>query len=419
MSSDSSSYETAPLAPEPNAGIADDPATGGETMVQEESSNLVPNINVDPIPDSNPSPNLNADPVPSSKPDLNSDLSKKGGRKKKEVPIEAPPNYLFKFQDEEKLVELEGPEQAETELFKYKYKVNDLVWGKMKSYLWWPGQIYDLSLASEDALRIKKENHFLIAYFGDKAFAWIEASALKPYMKTFPDMYKQTSTEAFVRAVDSSLTEVSRRIEAALICNCSDKKSINEPLVDNAGIIDGTRLSDVDSSIILGSFKVKRIMEYVQEVAVYGSENTNQLEVVMGEAYLKAFDKFRGFPNAPVFGYDEEFGNDLDKVSELEKSLTGRKRKTKDEHNKDDSKQESDATPKKRGRLKKKKQVVVDVDDLDYDPQFDSDEKPKRGGSSKKGKQVKMSSDEYGLPSESDNVPKKRGRPKKTKRDLQ
>jgi PWWP domain len=307
------------------------------------------------------------------------------------------------------LVQPEGPEQAETELFKY--KVNDLVWGKVKSHPWWPGQIYDQSLASEAALKIKKESHFLVAYFGDKTFAWIEASALKPYMNTFPKMEKQSRAETFVRAMDSSLAEISRRIEAALTCSCSDKKSINEQLVDNAGIMEGTHVLDVDSSVILKSFKVESIMEYVQEVAVYGSENMNWLELVMARAYLKAFDKFRGFPDPPAFGYGEEFGNDPDKFSELEKSGTGRKRKTNDEQKKD----ESEATPKKRGRPKKKK-LVINADDSDYDTHSDSDEIPKRRGSSKKGKRVKMSGDEYDLSSESDNVPKKRGRPKKMKR---
>lgn len=418
MSSDNSSYESAPLAPDPDAEtLTNGPTTGGETMAEEESSNLAPNLNDDPIPDPSPNfaPNLNEVPIPNPNPnpDQNPDPPKRRGRKKKEVPIEAPPNYLFKFQEEERLVEPEGLEQAETELFKY--KVNDLVWGKVKSHPWWPGQIYDPSLASEAALKIKKENHFLVAYFGDKTFAWVEVSALKPYMLTFPKMEKQSSVETFVRAVDSSLAEVSRRIEVSLSCNCSDKKSVIEQMVDNAGIIDGIRVPDVNNSVILRSFKVEKVMEYVQEVSVYGSENMNRLEFVMGRAFLKAFDKFRGFPDAPEFGYGEEFGNDPDKALELEKSGTGKKRKKKDEPKKDESKQESEATPKKRGRPKKKKQVPVNADDSDYDPQSDSDEMPKRGGSSKKAKQVKMSGDDYGPLSESDSVPKKRGRPKKIK----
>ncbi|XP_078159799.1 uncharacterized protein LOC144555372 isoform X1 [Carex rostrata] len=397
MSSDNSSYESAPLAPDPEAEtLTNGPTTGGETMVPEEGSKPT----TDPIPNPNP----------------NTDLPKRRGRKKKEVPIEAPPNYLFKFQEEEKLVEPEGPEQAETDLFKY--KVHDLVWGKVKSHPWWPGQIYDPSLASEVALKIKKEDHFLVAYFGDKTFAWNDATALKPYMTSFPKMEKQSSVETFVRGVDSSLAEISRRIEVALSCKCSDRKFLNEQLVDNAGIIDGTHVPDVDNLVILRSFKVERLMEYVQEVTVIGSENMNRLEFVMARAYLKAFDKFRGFPDAPEFTYGEEFGNDPDKLPETEKSGTSKKRKDKEQRN-DDSKQGSEATPKKRGRPKKpeKKKQVFNADDSDYNLQSDSGEMPKRSSSSRKTMRVKMSSDEYDLSSESENLPKKRGRgrPKKMK----
>lgn len=398
MSSDNSSYESAPLAPDPDAEtLTNGPTTGGETMVAEESSNPVPN----------PNPNHNPDPP------------KRRGRKKKEVPIEAPPNYLFKFQEEEKLVEPEGREQAETDLFKY--KVHDLVWGKVKSHPWWPGQIYDPSLASEAALKIKKEDHFLVAYFGDKTFAWNDASALKPYMTSFPKMEKQSSVETFVRGLDSSLAEISRRIEVALSCKCSDRKSLNEQLVDNAGIIHGTHVPDVDNLVIVGSFKVERLMEYVQEVTVIGSENMNRLEFVMARAYLKAFDKFRGFPDAPEFAYGEEFGNDPDKVQETEKSGTSKKRKDKDGQKKDESKKGSEATPKKRGRPKKpeKKKQVLNADDSDYVPQSDSGDMPKRSSSSRKTMRFKMSGDEYDLSSESENLPKTsgrgRGRPKKMK----
>ncbi|KAJ4753950.1 Tudor/PWWP/MBT superfamily protein [Rhynchospora pubera] len=301
------------------------------------------------------------------------------------------------------MVEYNHPEDT----LPYKYKVNDLVWGKVKSHPWWPGQIFDPSLASEAAVKIKKDDHFLVAYFGDNTFGWNEASSLKPYQMAFHQMEKQVGIEAFVRGVSSSLAEVSRRIELAVSCNCIDRKSLTEQLVDSAGIIDGTRLPDVDSSVILESFNVERLMEYVHEVAVYGSENVNRLELVLARAYLKSFDKFRGFPVAPEFGYGEEFGNDPDKFPEAEKSGTGKGKKKKDEE--DENKQQSEATPKKRGRPKKDKHLQVNADDSDYDLQSGSE----RDNSSKKAKQVKVSGAEYNLSSESNSKPKKRGRPKK------
>lgn len=60
------------------------------------------------------------------------------------------------------------------------FSVGDFVWGKIKSYPSWPGRIYDPLNASEFAMRYKHEGRLLVAYFGDRTFAWCDPSQLKP-----------------------------------------------------------------------------------------------------------------------------------------------------------------------------------------------------------------------------------------------
>jgi hypothetical protein len=43
------------------------------------------------------------------------------------------------------------------------FSVSDLVWGKVRSHPWWPGQIFDLSDASEKAMKYHKKDSFLVA----------------------------------------------------------------------------------------------------------------------------------------------------------------------------------------------------------------------------------------------------------------
>ena len=51
------------------------------------------------------------------------------------------------------------------------FSVYDMVWGKVKSHPWWPGQIFDLSDSSVEAKKHLKKDRHLVAYFGDRTFA--------------------------------------------------------------------------------------------------------------------------------------------------------------------------------------------------------------------------------------------------------
>ena len=114
-----------------------------------------------------------------------------------------------------------SPPQNENE-----FSITDLVWGKVRSHPWWPGQISDPADASEKAVKYYKKDCFLVAYFGDRTFAWNDASLLKPFRPHFSQIEKQSNSEAFQNAVSCALDEVKRRVELGLACSCIPKRCI-------------------------------------------------------------------------------------------------------------------------------------------------------------------------------------------------
>lgn len=61
------------------------------------------------------------------------------------------------------------------------FKLNDLVWAKMKSYCAWPGRIVE---PTQELMKLKKNaSSQCIFFFGSYNYAWIEDFNLKPYLE--------------------------------------------------------------------------------------------------------------------------------------------------------------------------------------------------------------------------------------------
>ncbi|XP_009420041.2 PWWP domain-containing protein 6-like [Musa acuminata AAA Group] len=184
--------------------------------------------------------------------------------------------YLQSFQDEQK----DG------------FAVSDLVWGKVRSHPWWPGQIFDAADASDMALGAQKEGHFLVVYFGDKTFAWCDESHLKPFQMYFTRLEKQDSSDVFGTAVNEALGEVSRLLELGMACNCSGDEAyavLKDRKVENAGVREGTCSSDVDKFWIVNSFEPGKIIDYVRMLGIFPCNGADSLDLVIAKAQLKAF----------------------------------------------------------------------------------------------------------------------------------
>lgn len=205
------------------------------------------------------------------------------------------------------------------------YSFGDMVWGKVRSHPWWPGQIYHPSVSSDLALKYHKKDHFLIAYFGDNSFAWNDESQLKPFESCFPRMEKQSNLAAFVDAVDDSLLEFARRTEIGMTCACITDELISDlkyRVFENAGIIEGTCCPTLDQSLAASSFDPGRLLDYIQDLAQLPCEKSERLELVKVKAQLNAIYRSKGYPELPEFRFDGGILPNEAEVTTLEREET-------------------------------------------------------------------------------------------------
>ncbi|KAF3442092.1 hypothetical protein FNV43_RR16008 [Rhamnella rubrinervis] len=188
---------------------------------------------------------------------------------------------------------------------KSEFHVSDLVWGKIRSHPWWPGQIFDPSDSSVKAKKYFKKDTHLIAYFGDCTFAWNEASSIKPFLEHFSQMEKQSNTEDFHDAITCALDEVSRRVEFGLACPCLSEEvyaKLKTQIIVNSGICkESSRRDGGDSSLSVASFKPVRLVEYIKELAQLPCGSGNRLEFVVAKAQLLSFYRWKGYFELPDF----------------------------------------------------------------------------------------------------------------------
>lgn len=236
-------------------------------------------------------------------------------------------------------VEGDGDSKENDQRFRYEFRlqedetgfaVDDLVWGKVKSHPWWPGQIFDPKYASDMALKWQKNDHFLVAYFGDKTFAWVPASQLKPFQAHFSAMEKQSGIEPFANAVYGVLEEVSRRVELGMACHCLADEvyaDIKYKKVENAGIREGTCSAAVDRSIFVDAFQPDALLEYIRALATCSFGEFDRLELTVATAQLKAFYRSKGYCELGVFIFggglvenDADIPPSMSEISEKGKS---------------------------------------------------------------------------------------------------
>ncbi|KAH7513012.1 hypothetical protein FEM48_Zijuj12G0151200 [Ziziphus jujuba var. spinosa] len=183
--------------------------------------------------------------------------------------------------------------------------VSDLVWGKVRSHPWWPGQIFDASDASVKAKKYFRKDSSLIAYFGDCTFAWNEASRIKPFLEHFSVMEKQSNSEDFHHAITCALDEVSRRVEFGLACPCLCEEvhaKLKTQVIINAGIRkESSRRHGGDSSLGIASFEPVKLVKYIKELACMPYGGDNRLELVIAKAQLLSFYRWKGYFELPEF----------------------------------------------------------------------------------------------------------------------
>ncbi|KAG1371603.1 hypothetical protein COCNU_16G006970 [Cocos nucifera] len=225
--------------------------------------------------------------------------SKKQRQRASDVEKNQHGRYHYAFQDEKK----DG------------FSVWDMVWGKVRSHPWWPGQIFYPSDASVMALKHEKMDHRLVAYFGDKTFAWCDESHLRPFQTYFSQMEKQSNSDAFVTAVDDALGEVSRQIKLGMTCHCLTDESCADmkyQKVQNAGIRRGTCSPAIRSSLIASTFQPTSFLDYIQALAQFPNAGADRLDCLMAKAQLRSFYRSKGYTKIPSFVIGGGLENDVE-----------------------------------------------------------------------------------------------------------
>ncbi|AQK86544.1 Putative PWWP domain family protein [Zea mays] len=206
-------------------------------------------------------------------------------------------------------------------LDKGRFQVADLVWGKVKSHPWWPGEIFDPTDASELALKHRKKGSHLVAYFGDSTFAWCDESQLKPFVTNYSQMEKQSSSDGFVGSVNNALEELSRRVLSGLSCSCLAEELADNGMsytVDNAGLKDGVTCSAVNRPEILNCFSPENLLNYIKELALFPGQGGDLLELVIACSQLTSFYRSKGCPELASFQTSDAWvEDDLDGIDTL------------------------------------------------------------------------------------------------------
>ncbi|KAL7210439.1 hypothetical protein ACSBR1_031901 [Camellia fascicularis] len=197
------------------------------------------------------------------------------------------------------------------------YEVGDMVWGKVKSHPWWPGQIFDEALASPSICCAEKEGQVLVAFYGDGTYGWLEPGRLIPFDFHYTEKSKQTNTPEFLTAVEEAVDEVKRRAALGLTCRCR-KPNIFRPKsvegffeVDVSGFQPGGLYSKKQIERARDAFQPSKTLSFVKQLALMPQDDvqrnvewTNNVALVL--AYRRAvFEEFdetyaRAFGVQPV-----------------------------------------------------------------------------------------------------------------------
>uniref|UniRef100_A0A0E0MEV8 PWWP domain-containing protein n=1 Tax=Oryza punctata TaxID=4537 RepID=A0A0E0MEV8_ORYPU len=229
----------------------------------------------------------------------------------------------------------------------------ELVWGKVRSHPWWPGQVFDAADASELALKHARAGAPLVAYFWDKTFAWSDASALLPFCTNFSRLASQSTMSGFVSAVDAALQEVGRRVEVGLSCTCFGSSIGKRQEIENSGIREGAYGAVVDGAYMRGTFQGRPFLDYILALGTNPLAGADRLELTTAKAQLRAFNCSRGTRHLPEFVIFEG-------IEDVSVAIPHTKRKRMDKSGGDDV-MDIEKKPRRGESSSRKKKVVPEA----------------------------------------------------------
>ncbi|WOG84363.1 hypothetical protein DCAR_0103546 [Daucus carota subsp. sativus] len=197
------------------------------------------------------------------------------------------------------------------------YEVGDLVWGKVKSHPWWPGQVYSEELASVAVRRSKTEGYVLVAFFGDCSYGWFDPSELVPFDSSYAEKAQQTSLRTFVKAVEEAVDEASRRRTLGLACRCRNAYNFRPTTVSGYLTVD---VGDFENGAVYSvdqirksrdDFRPREMLNFVNQLALSSVNVEHEaIDFVKNKATALAYRKavYEEFDEtyAQAFGHEPE-----------------------------------------------------------------------------------------------------------------
>ncbi|KAF9604728.1 hypothetical protein IFM89_009524 [Coptis chinensis] len=206
--------------------------------------------------------------------------------------------------EESKEVDEDGDDEEEEETgdLEHGFSMGDLVWVKIKSHPWWPGQIYNPLDASATAEKYKRRNSLLVVCFGDGTFAWCYPYQLKPFRENFKQFANQGSSKNFLRAVKEAVNEIGRLVVFEMACSCLASEQITlMPVATNAGIKEGVAVPYAGiEGLSVTEFEPAEFIEDLKSIA-QGVSMDNMLELVVLKRRLSAFYCAKGYGQLPRY----------------------------------------------------------------------------------------------------------------------
>ena len=82
------------------------------------------------------------------------------------------------------------------------YKEKDIVWAKIKGYLWWPSLISQISFKQQTTLgKTSKEKIYSIELIGEKTNMKVSSEKIEPFIKNF-DKHANTKNSSLLKSIE-------------------------------------------------------------------------------------------------------------------------------------------------------------------------------------------------------------------------
>ena len=82
------------------------------------------------------------------------------------------------------------------------YKEKDIVWAKIKGYLWWPSLISQISFKQPKTLgKTQKEKIYTIELIGEKTNMKVSSEKIEPFIKNY-DKHANTKDSSLLKSIE-------------------------------------------------------------------------------------------------------------------------------------------------------------------------------------------------------------------------